>query len=275
MSLAAPRRFNWRYSKATYLATRRQRFDIIHHVLPFAISTTYNLSWILQQQNGPKLVLGPVQHPLEISDAELVSRIDANLGRSIKAALRPALSRLSSQTIRRADRIIAVSKPARDLLQAGGARADQIETIPPGIDVGRFEYVHMDRKSSDRVELLAVGHLLKRKATDFIIKAMLELARARLNVHLTIAGDGPQRHLIQRMVADLQLESYVDLVGAVPNSEIHEYYKRAHIFVNMSRSESFSVVCLEAMASGLAIVATRVGGFEDAIRKRNQWVSGE
>jgi len=46
---------------------------------------------------------------------------------------------------------------------------------------------------------------------------------------------------------------------------IQEYYKKAHVFVNMSRSEGFATVCLEAMASGLAIISSKVGGFQDAI----------
>jgi glycosyltransferase involved in cell wall biosynthesis len=264
-SLAEAWRFNWKYSLATYRLARDHQFDIIHHVLPFAISTTYNLSWLVRRQKRPKLVLGPVQQPLDVGDTESLKGWDVWAAPSIRGVLRPVLSSLSKQTIRRADKIIAISERAKELLLAAGAVPSKVEIIPPGIDVNQFAYVSMEKKSKDRVELLAVGHLRKRKAVDLIVKAVKELIGSRLDVHLTIVGDGPQRERLQEMVSHSALDQYVQFTGAVPNSEIHQYYRRAHIFVNMSISESFGVVGLEAMASGLAIVATPVGVFSSAI----------
>jgi glycosyltransferase involved in cell wall biosynthesis len=58
----------------------------------------------------------------------------------------------------------------------------------------------------------------------------------------------------------------VRFAGFVPNKDINTYYEKSHIYLNMSYAEGFATVCLEAMASGLAIISSKVGGFEDAIQ---------
>jgi glycosyltransferase involved in cell wall biosynthesis len=260
--------FNWQYSRISRRLVRTHEFNIVHHVLPFAIANTFNLSWLVGSgnQSHAKLVLGPVQAPLEIQDDDLVNSWRSALDNPIRRFMRPILANLSRQTIRRADRIIATNERSKALLIAAGARADSVCVIPPGIHTDRFQgQPRRDRQQTDRVELLAVGFLLKRKAIDLIISAVSELVIAGRNIRLTIVGDGPQRQALQYMTAQCRLDSYVEFVGAVPNSQIADYYNRADIFVNMSRAEAFSVVCLEAMASGLAIVASPAGGFSDAI----------
>ena len=150
-------------------------------------------------------------------------------------------------------------------LVEAGALPDKVRIIPPGIDTKRFHAPPMHRKPGDAVELLAAGFLLKRKAFDVIMRAVSVLVTSGYNIRLTIVGDGPQRHALQQLKTELHLDSRVELMGSVPNSQMSDHYNKADIFVNMSTAEGFSVVCLEAMASGLAIVASPAGGFADAI----------
>jgi glycosyltransferase involved in cell wall biosynthesis len=70
---------------------------------------------------------------------------------------------------------------------------------------------------------------------------------------------------LRRLADDLRLGDVVCFTGAVPHSRVHEHYATAHIFLNASRAEGFATTCLEAMACGLPIVSTPVGGFRDAI----------
>ena len=265
-SLARAVQFNWQYSLATTRMARRHKFDIVHHVLPFAIGWTYN-PWLLSHKNrSHKFVLGPVQAPLGVRDDDLIPMMNSHVGEPLRLVLRPLLSALSTQTIRRADAVIAIDERAKRLVLAAGAHPDHVRTIPPGIDTSQFRPVPFDSKPLYPVELLAAGHLLKRKAVDVIIRAVNELVTSRRDVHLTIVGDGPQRTFLQEMVVGMHLSDFVDFAGPVLNSELPSYYSRAHIFVNMSTAESFSVVCLEAMASGVPTVASNVGAFSDAIR---------
>jgi glycosyltransferase involved in cell wall biosynthesis len=258
--------FNTTYSLATMRLIRRRHFDIVHHVLPFAISTTYNLSWSIGVPHvRPKFVLGPVQAPLDTTDADLMGAWDGRLIDRGKRLVSPMLRGLSRQTIQRADRIVAINRAATRVLVGAGADPEKIRTIPPGIDTNRFR--PRSRPARTAVcELLVAGYLLQRKAIDVVLLAVAELISAGRRVHLTVVGDGPQRAPLESMAAGLSLSSHVKFVGSVKNSQMPERYQEADIFVSMSTAESFSAVCLEAMASGLPVVASPVGVFADVVR---------
>src|SRR5438445_870604 len=116
-SLSNAIRFNWQYSRATSRLLRTNEFNIVHHVLPFAIATTYNLSWLLARDiSQPKLVLGPVQAPFDIRDDEFVGVLRSRMIRPIRRVMGPILSSLSSKTILRANRIIAVNQRSKERL---------------------------------------------------------------------------------------------------------------------------------------------------------------
>jgi glycosyltransferase involved in cell wall biosynthesis len=137
--------------------------------------------------------------------------------------------------------------------------------ISPGVDVARFGFVPFADKNSATIQVLVVGQLSKRKGVDVVIMAVAEVIRAHENVRLTVIGVGPERGYLEQLAKDLGVAAFVDFVGHVPNSAMDSYYKGAHILVSMSQSESFGAVCLEAMASGLAIVGTEVGVFTEAV----------
>ena len=75
-----------------------------------------------------------------------------------------------------------------------------------------------------------------------------------------VVGDGEERGLLVQMARDLGLEDKVTFVGKVTNEDVGTYIAAADIFVLPSISESFGIVNLEAMACGLPILASRVGG---------------
>lgn len=122
-----------------------------------------------------------------------------------------------------------------------------------------------EKKRKDKVEIIVVASLRKRKGVDLIILALAEVIKKYKNVHLSIIGDGPQKKALMQLAKDLLLEKYVSFEGFIAQADIVNYYARSHIFVNMSRAEGFATVCLEAMASGLAVISSRVGGFVDII----------
>jgi glycosyltransferase involved in cell wall biosynthesis len=254
-------RFNWLYFLATNKLIRSGNFDIIHHVLPFAVGKTYNLAWLLKKPRNARLILGPVQNPL---------LQDMGNGRSagnlIIKPIKPALRYLSKKTLLRADKVVVIHEEAKNLVLNCGVPENNIEVIPPGIDVTRFTFSSNYKKHVDgKVELISVGSLTKRKGHDLTLKALKEVTKKHKNVKLTILGSGPEQERLEQLVVDLKLKPFVRFGGFVSNFETPKYYQRAHIFVSMSRSEGFATVCLEAMASGLAIISSKVGGFEEGV----------
>ncbi len=113
--------------------------------------------------------------------------------------------------------------------------------------------------------VLAVGRLSGEKAFTDLIVAMDHLRRLRrdLLVQLLIVGDGPERGRIERAIRDLNLEDRITLPGHV--QDVRPYYRQADVLAISSVSEGSSNVLLEAMAAGVPVVATSVGGIPEIV----------
>jgi glycosyltransferase involved in cell wall biosynthesis len=253
---------------------RSDDIDIIHHVLPFYIGKSFNLSAILLKKD---FVVGPIQSPLAVSDSDLSvkdargfsdNKIDLNaiILKMFLQILNPLFYLLSKLTLQKAKIIIVINQKTKDILRHNGIKEKKIIIIPPGIDINKFRYISYSSKKSKAIELLATGYLLNRKGFDCILEAIANIVSTNKNIFLTIVGDGPQMENLKKKTDKLKIDKYVRFAGFVPNKDINTYYEKSHIYLNMSYAEGFATVCLEAMASGLAIISSKVGGFEDAIQ---------
>lgn len=277
-------RFNARYTRAAFRAMREGRFDVVHHVLPFAIGKTYNVAALRHGAEIP-FVIGPVQPPVAVRDAE-VDPTDfksysserrtglASLRRSVghtldefaSDVLAPfAFSGLSARTVRRAATVVAVNDEAKDLLLGTGVAPSKVAVIPPGIDTSRFHPAKRGRRGASGLNVLAVSQLVKRKNVDVVIRAFAKVAEGAPHARLRIVGEGPERSALASLTHHLGIHERVTFTGFVRHAEVHEKYRRADIFVNASSWEGFATSSLEALASGLPVISTPVGGFADAI----------
>jgi len=119
-------------------------------------------------------------------------------------------------------------------------------------------------RGQERV-VLAVGRLSREKAFTDLILAIDQLRRLRpdLFVRLLIVGDGPERGRLERVVHDLDLEDRVRLAGHV--RDVRPYYRVAEVLAISSVSEGSPNVLLEAMAAGVPVAATAVGGIPEIV----------
>lgn len=244
------------------LLTRRCDFRIIHHMLPFWVGVTFDLDFVLKSRKR-KYILGPMQSPH--SDAEADSLANS-LDRFLYKVFIKVSSYLSSRTIRNADKIVAINTNTKELLIGRGVDSNRIEIITPGIDTGKFQYVPFESKDSEHIVLLAVGYLVERKGMELVIKAIGEVARNHDNFELRIIGDGPEIQNLKDLTKNLGLEKVVRFYGPIPHAEINKQYEEAHVFVSMSRAESWGQVYLEAMASGLPVVTTENVGSREIVK---------
>ena len=168
-------------------------------------------------------------------------------------------------TLKAATRVIAVSEhEAASLINLGVPR-DRIRVIPNGVDLGEFAEVGT-RKDRDGLVGLFVGRLdPDQKGLDVLVRAMSKLPQ-NYPLRLRLVGEdwgGAEllRHLAQRLgVADR-----VTMVGKVPRPEVVREFAEADFLVLPSRFEPFGIVLLEAMAAGLPVVASRVGGIPEIV----------
>jgi glycosyltransferase involved in cell wall biosynthesis len=138
-----------------------------------------------------------------------------------------------------------------------------IDVLPNFIDETRFApAAHAPREP---FRFLSVGHLVPQKGFDVLLHA-LALCHARGDrFHLSIVGKGYEEERLRAIARELGLDAAVTWLGAPERSSMPEVYRAADAFVLASRHESFGVVVIEALASGLPVVATRCGGPEEIV----------
>ena len=157
---------------------------------------------------------------------------------------------------------IAVSEPARDFLHQYFPDFS-VRVIPNGIDVNAFKpgLTPIRHLRDDHVNILFVGRLEKRKGLGDLLRAY-EFMQARVpKSRLIVVGDGPLRSQVESYISRHRLPNVV-MAGYVPDTVLPRYYCSADIFcAPATGAESFGIVLLEALASGLPVVATEVEGY--------------
>lgn len=97
------------------------------------------------------------------------------------------------------------------------------------------------------------------------MRALQQLCKKDKEIHLTIGGDGPLRRPLEELCIELDLQDQVTFLGSLSREQVQKAFQNADAFVLASQHETFGVVCIEALASGVPVVATRCGGTEDII----------
>jgi glycosyltransferase involved in cell wall biosynthesis len=188
---------------------------------------------------------------------------------TLRARLYNQLDRWSLRTARK---VLTVSLPFREELIARGVNPESIEiihnAIPP--DWGR-RFREPDQAQAlrakmgigtDRNVILIVGRLSREKDHLTLLEAVARLP-SDLHPYLVIVGEGPERLRIEQRIRSLNLASSVTLTGQQESAE--PYYGIAQVAVLSSLSEGSPNALLEAMAAGVPVVATRVGGIPEIV----------
>ena len=147
----------------------------------------------------------------------------------------------------------------RRFVEKLGVPADKVMTIWNGIDLDRFAY----RGYCPGGPIVAVARLSPEKGLDVLLRAMAEVLRTEPRIRLEIAGDGPLRSDLEGLAAELHIQANVRFLGEI--SDVPSLLARASLFVLPSHSEGISLTLLEAMARGLPVVATKVGGNAEVV----------
>jgi phosphatidyl-myo-inositol alpha-mannosyltransferase len=217
----------------------RERFDVLHFHEPFMPA----LPLTMLRMSGAANV--------GTFHAFARSNVGYYYGRPL---LKPYLKRLHGS--------IAVSSAARDFVRQYFPAADP-RVIPNGVDVATFRPGHSPIRHlrDGSVNVLFVGRLEKRKGLRDLVTAYGYLRERVPRTRLIVVGDGPLRSKVESMVASRGLQDVV-MAGYVPKQVLPRYYASADIFCAPATGrESFGIVLLEAMASGLPVVATEVPGY--------------
>jgi glycosyltransferase involved in cell wall biosynthesis len=140
-----------------------------------------------------------------------------------------------------------------------------VRVLPPEVPYSSFEGHREYDGSSNRI--LTVARLHWKKSLIYALHAAHELKRRGWVFSYDIVGEGNERLSLEKAIEDLGLQGVVRLHGTIDPSETPDFFKQAAIFVLPSVREEFGVVLLEAQASGVPVVATRVGGIPEAVQE--------
>jgi len=167
-----------------------------------------------------------------------------------------------------ADYVTAISSYLLNLCKAYGFIGEQA-VIHNGVDIQKFKNQNAKSKMTDQNSkiIITVSRLVPKNGIDILIKAVAEL-KIQLptsNFQLLIIGDGEERPNLEHMAYGLGLTANTKFFGEIPYDEIPKYLTEADIFVRSSRSEGMGNAFIEALAAGLPIIGTPVGGILDII----------
>jgi glycosyltransferase involved in cell wall biosynthesis len=155
--------------------------------------------------------------------------------------------------------------------RAGIVRASQAVCIPNGLEPFWFEVAapraaRPGEHPAAGLRFLYVGRLSPEKDLPTLLHAFSAVSREMPHARLAIVGDGPDRASLDGLAHELGCADRIEWAGSLNREAVREALRRADVFVLASRFESMSYTLLEAMACGLACIATRVGGNADLIQ---------
>jgi glycosyltransferase involved in cell wall biosynthesis len=184
-----------------------------------------------------------------------------------------AYNRLDHWSLPAARRVVTVCEAfARELETKRGVAREKIfvqhNSINAGREVGEDEVRRLKERlgveAGERV-VLTVGRLSREKAQADLLRAFARLARekAEVRARLVLVGEGPERVVLERLAAELRIDGRVVFAGQT--SDVAPFYAAADLFALPSHSEGSPYALLEAMAAGVPVVATRVGGVPEIV----------
>jgi len=184
----------------------------------------------------------------------------------------PFLSNLIIRILNKADAIICEDKNLKSSLVARGMDCQKITLIQNGIDCSIFRPSdslkaknHLNLQAEERI-ILSIGSLNKTKNHSLLINTFAETAALNNTWRLYIIGEGVERKCLEKQILDLGLNKKVILLGLQNHSSLPQWLNAADIFVLPSQSEGTPNALLEAMACGLPVIASNVGGIPELIQ---------
>jgi len=175
--------------------------------------------------------------------------------------------------MKRSDALIAVSKYTVDeLTELYGIEEKKIHVIYNGVDINKFK-PRPDRAKlrrefgleEEKKIVLFVGRLYHRKGLEILLRSIPPVLQEFSDVKFAISGTGfkKKEESLRNLAKKLEIEDYVTFLGYVPDEKLPDLYAASDIFVLPAIYENFPFAILEAQATGLPVISTKVGGIPE------------
>ncbi len=262
----------WRFarsaSKKIEELNKQNGFDVIHANLPLVPSFAI-------PKDASKALVCAV-HSTWKGEAIVTKRDNPkNLNPNEKSMLRYnfLLRSYEKKLMNRSDALIAVSKYTVDeLTELYGIDEEKIHVIYNGVDVQKFKprpdrtVLRREFGLEDKKKIvLFVGRLYHRKGLEILLRSIPQVLQEFSDVKFVISGKGfkEKEESLRNLAKQLDIEDHVTFMGYVPDEKLPNLYSASDIFVLPAIYENFPFAILEAQATGLPVISTKVGGIPE------------
>nr|WP_259121797.1 glycosyltransferase family 4 protein [Salinibacter ruber] len=177
---------------------------------------------------------------------------------AMQRAVRPYL-------LRTADHVTAVSADLETQIKQEAGGRTRATTIPNGVDIEFWSAEEKSKGKETNPTIINVGALRGVKGQDILLRAFPKILSAHPSTQLWFAGDGETRQDLEALASRLGVSDHVTFHGWCSTEKVRDLLQAATLFVMPSRSEGFGIALVEAMAAGLPVVASNVGGVPDIV----------
>ena len=170
-------------------------------------------------------------------------------------------------SMNRAKIILPVSKDLENAIKSYGIK-NKFKIVPNVVNTKIF--YPLSQKTNNKIKkMLFVALFLPIKGIPYLFQSLVQLRQKRQDFVLDVVGDGPNREEYKKLSKELGLEGIVKFHGLKTKLEIAEFMRNSDFFVLPSLWENLPCVLIEAMASGLSVIASNVGGISEILNKEN------
>jgi glycosyltransferase involved in cell wall biosynthesis len=149
-----------------------------------------------------------------------------------------------------ANELIAISDSVQVEFEKNHGTSPQL-VIPLGIDTSQLSFPSIQKD----IDVLAAGSLIPLKRFDILVEVIELVQQRRQGLKIVLAGEGPDKKKLQRMIRSAKLQDTLILAGELPHSILMQQMARTKVFLHPSSYEGFSGVCLEALHTGARVIS--------------------
>lgn len=238
----------------------RMELDLIHSHHPILVGAT--------AANFARKLALPLVYTFHTQIEKYTHYVPFFSHETVRDAARAKVSRY----LAKCELVICPSSSIRELIDSYGVNT-RVETLPNAIDLDKFS-TPSNQGLSLRARLnlppdarisLSVGRLAPEKGLPFLLHSFAQTEPCQTGHHLVVVGSGPQKDELLKLASELAIEGRVHFLGALAYEDMPRVYQQSDLFVICSTTEVKPLVVLEALASGLPVLAVSACGTKDTI----------
>jgi colanic acid/amylovoran biosynthesis glycosyltransferase len=255
----------WQLLNTSRYFSQAKSLKMLYRALPFLQKKSYD---IIHCQFSTLGVFGVWFRQLGLIEGKLISTFR---GSDISKFLPKWGEKVYQELFQDTDFFLANCELFKDKAVALGCDANKIHVHGSGIDCQKFTFQERHFPEDNIVRIATTGRLVEKKGIEYVIRAIAQVAQTHPHLEYNIIGDGELKENFQKLIADLNLNDVVKLLGWKQQKEIVELLDKCHIFVAPSvtgkdGNQDAPVNTLkEAMAMGLPVISTRHGGIPELV----------